>query len=70
MSAIFGGCDGLLIYPYNHSFEAANDFSDRIARNQQILLKEESYLNKVQDPGAGAYYIETLTCRIAEGIWN
>ena len=64
MSAIFGGCDGLLIYPYNYSFEATNDFSDRIARNQQNLLKEESYLNKVQDPGAGAYYIETLTAKL------
>lgn len=61
MSAVFGGCDGLLIHPYNQSFEAANDFSNRVARNQQNLLKEESYLNKVQDPGAGAYYIETLT---------
>ena len=61
MAAIFGGCDGLLVYPYNKSFEAANDFSNRIARNQQNLLKEESHLNKVQDPAAGAYYIETLT---------
>lgn len=64
MSAIFGGCDGLLIHPYNKSFESANNFSDRIARNQQNLLKEESYLNKVQDPGAGAYYIETLTKKL------
>ena len=61
MAAIFGGCDGLLVHPYNKSFEAANDFSNRIARNQQNLLKEESHLNKVQDPAAGAYYIETLT---------
>ena len=64
MSAIFGGCDGLLIYPYNYSYEATNDFSDRIARNQQNILKEESYLNKVQDPAAGAYYIETLTAEL------
>ncbi len=64
MSAIFGGCDGLLIYPYNHPFEAANEFSDRIARNQQNIFKEECYFNKVQDPGAGAYYIESLTAEL------
>lgn len=64
MSAIFGGCDALLINAYNKSFETGNDFSSRIARNQQNILKEESYLDKVQDPGAGAYYIETLTAEL------
>ena len=64
MSAIFGGCDALLINAYNQSFETATDFSNRIARNQQNILKAESYLHKVQDPGAGAYYIETLTAEL------
>ena len=61
MSAIFGGCDALMIRPYNQSFESPNDFSNRLARNQHHLLKEESFLDKVADPSAGSYYIEALT---------
>ena len=63
MSAIFGGCDALMIRPYNQSFETPNDFSNRLARNQHHLLREESFFDKVQDPGAGSYYIEALTQR-------
>ncbi|MGC6470227.1 MAG: methylmalonyl-CoA mutase [Flavobacteriales bacterium] len=61
MSAIFGGCNALMIRPYNQSFEAPNDFSNRLARNQHHLLREESFFDKVQDPAAGSYYIEALT---------
>jgi methylmalonyl-CoA mutase len=61
LSAIFGTCDSLLVLPYNSTYEENNDFSDRIARNQQILFKQESYLDKVCDPCAGSYFIEHLT---------
>ena len=61
MSAIFGGCDALMIRPYNQSFESPNNFSNRLARNQHHLLREESFLEKAQDPSAGSYYIEALT---------
>ena len=61
MSAIFGGCDALMIRPYNQSFESPNNFSNRLARNQHHLLREESFLEKTQDPSAGSYYIEALT---------
>ena len=46
------------------------DFAERIARNQQLLLKEESYLDKIADPAAGSYYIENLTDQIAKGAWE
>ena len=61
MSAIFGGCDALMIRPYNQSFEEVTDFSNRLARNQHHILREESFLEKVQDPSAGSYFIEALT---------
>ena len=67
MSAILGGCDALMIRPYNQSFEAPNDFSNRLARNQHHILLEESFLGKVQDPSAGSYYIETLTQQFLKG---
>lgn len=69
MSAVLGGVNSMTVKAYNTTFEKPNKFSDRIARNQQILLKEEAHFDKVVDPGAGSYYIETLTDNIAEQAW-
>lgn len=66
MSAVIGGCNSLSVLPYNQVFESPNDFSSRIARNQQHVLREESYLDKVSDPSAGSYFIESLTEELAE----
>jgi methylmalonyl-CoA mutase len=60
MSAIFGGANAIMVNSYNHSFEIPTEFSERIARNQQTILRKESYLDKVSDPTKGAYYIDYL----------
>lgn len=70
MSSIIAGVDSLTVQPYNRAFEPPGPFSERIARNQQLLLKEESYLDKVADPAAGSYYIEKLTASVAEEAWK
>lgn len=70
MSASLGGCHSLTIQPFDKVFRTPNDISERIARNQQLLLKEESYFDKIVDPSAGSYYIETLTDSIANEAWN
>jgi methylmalonyl-CoA mutase len=70
MSSIIAGIDSLTVGPFNEAFEKPDDFSLRIARNQQLLLKEESYLDKVVDPAAGSYYIESLTDSIATEAWK
>lgn len=70
MSAIVGGTDSFAVLPYNAVFEQLTDFSERIARNQQLLLKEESFLDKIVDPSAGSYYIENLTNAIMEKAWE
>jgi len=70
MSSIIGGTDTLTVNPFDHVFKDANDFSERIARSQQLLLKEESYLDRVADPASGAYYIENLTDAIIEAAWK
>lgn len=70
MSATLAGVDSLTVKGYDSTFQKADDFSERIARNQQLLLKEESHFDKVVDPGAGSYYIETLTASIAEQAWK
>ena len=70
MSATLAGVDSLTVLPYDIAFKNSDEFSERIARNQQLLLKEESHFDKVTDPGAGSYYIETLTKELAEQAWK
>ena len=70
MSSILGGVNSMTVKPFNSSYEQPTLFSERIARNQQILLKEESHFDKVVDPSAGSYYIENLTDSIAEEAWK
>jgi len=70
MSASIAGVDSLLVTPFDESFETPNEFSERIARNQQLLLKEESHLDKVVDASGGSYYIESLTQSIAQEAWK
>ena len=71
MSAALAGVDSITIIvpPFNGAggcIDLTNDFSERIARNQQLLLKEECHFDQVVDPAAGSYYIEALTQSIAE----
>jgi methylmalonyl-CoA mutase len=70
MSAVLGGTDSLTVLPFDSVYEQPTVFAERIARNQQALLKEEVHLDKVADPAAGSYYIETLTSSIAEHAWK
>ena len=70
MSAALGGAHSITVLPFNAIYETPTDFSERIARNQQILLKEESYFDKVSDPAAGSYYIENLTASLVEQAWS
>ncbi|MDR2085080.1 MAG: methylmalonyl-CoA mutase family protein [Bacteroidales bacterium] len=70
MSSILGGIDSLNILPFNFITMQNDDFAFRIARNQQLLLKEESNFDKVADPAAGSYYIENLTSQIINRTWE
>ena len=70
MSAALAGVDSITVSPFDKAYQAADDFSERIARNQQLLLKEECHFDKVVDPAAGSYYIENLTASIAQQAWN
>ncbi|UCH14809.1 MAG: acyl-CoA mutase large subunit family protein [Bacteroidales bacterium] len=70
MSAILGGTNSLTVKPYDCIYKEPSEFSERIARNIQHILKEESYFNKVSDPCAGSYYVENLTDLVAEKAWK
>ena len=70
MSAALSGVDSITVTPFDITYKTPDDFSERIARNQQLLLKEESHFDKIVDPGAGSYYVENLTISIAEQAWK
>jgi len=66
MSSALGGCKTISVAPFDKTFKTPDDFSYRIAKNTQIILKEESYFDKIVDPAGGSYYIEKITQEIAE----
>lgn len=66
MSAILGGANAIANLPYDALYHKDNEFGDRIARNQLLILKNESYFDKVNNPADGSYYIESLTQQLAE----
>ena len=70
MSAALAGVDSITVTPFDTPYKTPDDFSERIARNQQLLLKEESHLDKVVDPAGGSYYVETLTVSLAKEAWK
>lgn len=70
MSAALAGVDSIVTTPFDEPYKTPDAFSERIARNQQFLLKEESHLDKVIDPAGGSYYVETLTVNIAAQAWK
>ena len=70
LRAALGGVHSIVVTPFNAVYEKPTEFSERIARNQQLLLKEESHFDKVVDPSAGSYYIEELTHSLADVAWR
>lgn len=70
MSAAVGGSDSVTVNTFDECYKPAGEFSRRLARNTQIVLKKEAYLDRVSDPAAGSYYIETLTHSLSNEAWK
>jgi methylmalonyl-CoA mutase len=71
MAAVLGGADSVTVEPFDKCFrKSPSAFSGRIARNTQLVLKEEAYLDKVADPAAGSYFIESLTRSLITEAWK
>ena len=70
MSAALAGADSITVTPFDAVYEKPTSFAERIARNQQIILKNESHLDRVADPAAGSYFIEKLTATLAGEAWK
>jgi methylmalonyl-CoA mutase len=70
MSAVLGGADSISVAPFDECYKAPDEASRRLARNTQILLKEEALLSRVADPGAGSYCLEAITDFLAREGWK
>lgn len=71
MSAVLGGVDSFTVHSYDYVYAChPSELGERVARNQQLLLKEESHFGKIVDAGGGSYYIEELTQSIADAAWK
>ncbi|MVN77696.1 hypothetical protein GO988_15290 [Hymenobacter sp. HMF4947] len=69
MSAVLGGADSIQVAAFDCLYQAANEFSARLARNLPLMLSQEAHLDWVADPAAGSYFIETLTDELARAAW-
>ncbi|MBB0969029.1 methylmalonyl-CoA mutase [Dietzia aerolata] len=70
-----GGANAVTVLPFDASVpggieSTSRSFADRIARNTQLLLLEESHLGHVVDPAGGSWYVESLTDSLAEAAWS
>jgi len=70
MAAALGGCDMLHLTSFDSLYRTPDDFSQRIARNIQLIMAEEAQLGRVQDPGSGSWFIEELTFELAQKAWS
>jgi len=70
MAAIIGGTGSLTVIPFDDSFAEPSEFSLRIAKNVQLIIREEAHFGKVVDPAAGSFYIENLTDNLIEKAWD
>jgi methylmalonyl-CoA mutase len=70
MSAVFGGADSITVAPFDECYKKPDEASRRLARNTQIILKQEAMLSRVADPGAGSYCLEVITDFIARESWK
>lgn len=70
MSAALANVDSMVVMPYDTPYEQPDEFAERIARNQQLLLKEEAHFDKIVDVAGGSYYVEHLTDALAQEGWK
>ncbi len=70
MSAALAGVHSVVVTPFDVPYETPTDFAERIARNQQLLLKEECHFDKIVDVSGGSYFVEELTVAIAKEAWK
>ena len=67
--AIIGGADYITTRAFTHTLGTPTAFGNRIARNMQLMMMEESHLGQVQDAAYGSYFHERMTDQLAHAAW-
>lgn len=70
MASVLGGANGVTVFPYDYYVQEPSNFSHRMAKNIQLLLREEAYLHLTGDVSSGSFYLEELTRQLAEEAWR
>ncbi|MDF3819902.1 methylmalonyl-CoA mutase family protein [Leptospira sp. 96542] len=70
MSAVLGGADFVAVQSFDRAYPQTQELGKRMARNTQLLLRHESFLDKVEDPSSGSYYLEVLTHELCQSAWG
>jgi methylmalonyl-CoA mutase len=68
-AAVVGGCESLQVGAFDEAVRPPDDFSQRLARNTQLILQKECHLTDVIDPAGGSWYVESLTAELAKRAW-
>jgi methylmalonyl-CoA mutase len=66
LAAVLGGTQSLHTNAFDEALALPTDASARIARNTQLVIREETGITKVVDPLAGSYYVESLTASLVD----
>ena len=69
-AGVLGGCDSLQVGAFDEVIRTPDEFSQRMARNQQLILRDECQLTQVADPAGGSWYVESLTAELASRAWT
>ena len=69
-AAVLGGAQSVATQPFDCVVGPADELAQRVARNTQTVLREESHLGKVADPAGGSWFIERLTNDLARAAWD
>lgn len=68
-AAAVGGADSIATLPFDAAVGPSDEFARRVARNQQIILRDEANLHRVADPAGGSWFVDSLTEQLARAAW-
>jgi methylmalonyl-CoA mutase, N-terminal domain len=70
LAALLGGCRGLDLSCYDEPFDIPSEEAATVALRTHALLQLEQGIGAVADPLGGSYFVEELTDRVEEKIWE
>ncbi|MDC0718214.1 methylmalonyl-CoA mutase family protein [Nannocystis bainbridge] len=70
VTAALAGADSIALPSLDEGLGEPSTLGRRLARNTQLLLRDESHLGAVTDPAGGSHTIERATDALARAAWT